>query len=152
MAKSKRNPKGSGAKSRYNKNYHPLLAEAFGRLGYIDEQIAEKLRICRKTLTNWKNAHPEFKKALNSGKSQVDDQVESALLKRALGYEIEEDKIMQYMGDPVIVPTLKHYPPEVIACIFWLKNRRPDKWRDKQEIESNTKMTVVLRAEDENPD
>lgn len=62
----------------------------------------------------------------------MDIQVENALLKRALGYDFQEAKIEKSDKDGVkIIQTLKHIPPDVGAAAFWLKNRRPDKWRDK---------------------
>jgi hypothetical protein len=48
-----------------------------------------------------------------------------------MGYSAPEDKIFNNDGKPLIVPTVKNYPPDTTAVIFWLKNRRPDEWRDK---------------------
>ena len=59
----------------------------------------------------------------------------SRLYKRAIGYEHDEDKIFNNQGEPLIVPTTKHVQPDTTAAIFWLKNRQPARWRDKQEIE-----------------
>jgi hypothetical protein len=36
---------------------------------------------------------------------------------------------------PVIVPYIEHVPPDVTACLFWLKNRDPQHWRDSQQLE-----------------
>jgi hypothetical protein len=44
-------------------------------------------------------------------------------------------KILQDKGVPIVVPFEQHYPPDTVACIFWLKNRRPDLWRDKVGLE-----------------
>ena len=70
--------------------------------------------------------------ALKKGKEIVDIQVENALLKRALGYEYMEERveISEKDGRKVIQMT-KTVPPDTTAQIFWLKNRRPDQWRDK---------------------
>jgi hypothetical protein len=57
------------------------------------------------------------------------------LYKRACGYEHPEDDIKNYMGEIIITPTIKHYPPDATSGIFWLKNRRPKEWRDKQEVD-----------------
>ena len=120
-----------GRPTKYNKEFHPLLAEYLATAGLIDKQIAEKLRISEQTLYTWKKNHPEFLEALNVGKEKPDDMVENALLERALGYEHDEDKIFNNNGNPLVVPTRKHYPPDTTAAIFWLKNRRSGKWRDK---------------------
>ena len=82
------------------------LLEGWARDGLIDEQIAEKIGINPATLYDWKKKYPEISEALKRGKEVIDYEVENALLLKAL------------CGD-------------VTAQIFWLKNRRPDKWRDK---------------------
>ena len=85
-----------------------LLLEGWARDGLIDEQIAENMGIVPSTLYRWKNEHEEISEALKKGKEIIDYEVENALLQKALG------------GDTT-------------AQIFWLKNRKPDKWRDKIE-------------------
>lgn len=120
-----------GRPTDYNPEFHPLLAESLAKNGLTDKEIAEKLGICEATLYNWRNEHEEFLEALKKGKDSVDDQVENAMLQRALGYSHPEDKIFQYEGSPIIVPTIKHYPPSEVAGIFWLSHRRPEKWPNK---------------------
>ena len=84
---------------------------------------------------DWKNKHPEISKSLKKGKEVVDIQVENALLKRALGYDYQEQRIEKSEKDGTkIIQTIKHVPADTTAQIFWLKNRRPDKWRDKPEV------------------
>lgn len=127
-----------GRPSKYNPDLHPLLAEYMATAGLTDAQMAEKLGITPQTLNNWKKDHTEFFDSLKIGKEKPDYLVENALLQRALGFEHDEDKIFQYNGEPVVVPTKKHYPPDPTSMIFWLKNRRPDRWRDKQNMEHST--------------
>ena len=84
------------------------------------------------TIDNWKTQHPEFLGALKEGKDYFDTvRVEKALVHRALGYSHEEDDIRAVNGEIVITPTVKHYPPDTTAAIFWLKNRQKERWRDK---------------------
>lgn len=110
------------------------LLEGWARDGLTDEQLAKKMGINRATLYDWKKKYPDISDALKKGKEIVDIQVENALLKRAFGYDYQEEKIEKSDKDGVkIVQTLKHIPPDITAQIFWLKNRRPDKWRDKPE-------------------
>ena len=97
------------AKGKYREWLEPdnlTLLQGWARDGLIDEQIAHNIGISTVTLYDWKNKFPEFAKAIKKGKEVVDYYVENALLKKALS------------GDTV-------------AMIFWLKNRRPDKWRDR---------------------
>ena len=114
------------AKGKYAEWLEPeglALLEGWARDGLTDEQLAEQCRISVSTLYAWKNSYPEISEALKGGKEVVDYQVEKALLQKAL------------CGD-------------VTAQIFWLKNRKPDKWRDKPEkVErSDDETGVVLLA------
>lgn len=125
--------------------------EGWARDGLTDEQIAHNIGIAVGTLYDWKNRFPEFSEALKKGKEVVDIQVENALLKRALGYEYEETKVMvDADGKKRVERIKKQVQPDVTAQIFWLKNRRPDRWRDKQELETTeSTKTVIVRGEDE---
>ena len=119
--------------------------EGWARDGLTDEQIAHNMGIATGTLYEWKNRFPELSEALKKGKEVVDIQVENALLKRALGYEYEETKvIVETDGRKRVERIKKHVLPDVTAQIFWLKNRRPDKWRDKKEIESPQVSRVII--------
>lgn len=110
------------------------LLEGWAREGLTDEQLAGKMRINPATLYDWKKKYPKISETLKKGKEIVDIQVENVLLKRALGYDYQEEKIEKSEKDGVkVVQTLKHIPPDVTAQIFWLKNRRPDRWREKPE-------------------
>lgn len=111
------------------------LLEGWARDGLTDAQLAEKMNIGARTLYDWKLKYPQISQALKKGKEVVDIQVENALLKRALGYDFQEEKIEKSDKDGVkVVQTIKHIPPDTTAQIFWLKNRRPDRWRDKPEL------------------
>lgn len=103
------------------------------KLGATDKDMAEAFEVTEQTLNNWKQAHPEFFESIKKGKAIADAEVASKLFHRATGYEHPEDDIKSVNGEIVITPTVKHYPPDTTAAIFWLKNRRPDLWRDKVE-------------------
>lgn len=127
------------AKGKYEEWLTPeglLKIEGWARDGLTDEQIAEKMGIVTSTLYEWKKQYSEISEALKSGKEVVDRQVENALLKRALGYEYEEVSEKYEMG--ILTErkiTKKQVVPDTTAQIFWLKNRKPDEWRDKQTVE-----------------
>lgn len=104
------------------------------RDGLTDEQIAEKIRVSRSTLNEWKKKYPDISDTLKRGKEIIDRQVENALLKRALGYRYNEDK---YVNGVLVERKVKEVAPDTTAGIFWLKNRKPDIWRDKQEIDNS---------------
>ncbi len=116
-----------------------LLIEGWARDGLTDEQIAGNMGVSRSTLNSWKDRYPDILDALKKGKEIVDRQVENALLKRALGYEYEEIKEKYEFGElSERTITKKQVVPDTTAQIFWLKNRKPKDWRDKQERLDNT--------------
>ncbi|WP_343225927.1 helix-turn-helix domain-containing protein [Luteolibacter marinus] len=123
-----------GRPSRYREEFAEQ-ARKLCRLGATDKELAEFFGVDVATLNRWKQRHAEFCESLKDGKCQADAEVADRLFKRATGYSHEDTKILQNNGAPVIVPTVKHYPPDTVACIFWLKNRRPDLWRDKVGLE-----------------
>lgn len=100
-------------------------------IGATDADIADFFEVDVRTIYRWKQAHPDFSQALKRGKEIADDLVEQRLFQRATGYSHDAVKIMQSDGKPLIVPYIEHCPPDTVAAIFWLKNRRPDQWRDK---------------------
>lgn len=107
------------------------LLAGWARDGLTDEQIAQNMGICRDTLIEWKKKYSDISDTLKKGKEVVDIQVENALLKRALGYSYIESSTEKTGNSVKQKITQKHVAPDVTALIFWLKNRRPDKWRDK---------------------
>ena len=125
------------AKGKYQRWLEPeglALLEGWARDGLTDEQIAAKIRINPATLYDWKKKFPKISEALKKGKEVVDFEVENALLKRALGYDFQETRVENSDKDGTkVVQTLKHIPGDPTAQIFWLKNRRPDKWRDRRD-------------------
>jgi hypothetical protein len=126
------------AKSKYDEHTFPLLAEGWARDGLTDEQIAHNLGISKDTFYRYQKKYPDFSDAIKRGKGPVDFEVENALLKRALGHNYEEvhQEIKKYKNGSKATVTKKtvHYlPPDVAACIFWLKNRRSKQWRERIE-------------------
>ena len=125
-----------------------LRLEAYARDGLTDEQIAHNIGINPATLYDWKKKYPEISEALKKGKEVVDIQVENALLKRALGYSYEEKKVEVSEEGTKVTKTIKEVVPDTTAQIFWLKNRRPDRWRDKQDIEHSGQIGGVTIVND----
>jgi hypothetical protein len=125
------------SKSKYNDNF-PTLAEGFARDGLSDKQIAKNLGIATSTFYEYQKKNPEFSEAVARGKAPVDIQVENALLKRALGYDVRERHIeTDGTGSPIKQKVItKHFEPDISAIKFWLVNRLGKKWSDKQKIEA----------------
>lgn len=113
------------------------LLEAWARDGLTNEQIAKNMGINPSTLYDYMNKFVEISNALKKGKEVVDIEVENALLKRALGYTITLYE--QKVDKDGCVHDLKkdvHIPGDTTAQIFWLKNRKPKNWKDKQNSEN----------------
>ena len=136
------------AKGKYQQWLEPeglTLLEGWARDGLTDEQIAVNMGISRSTLSDWKTKYSDISDALKKGKEVVDVEVENSLLKKATGYTVdlvktfkvrrveynESGKKILEQEELVHGIDQMHIPADTTAQIFWLKNRRPDKWRDK---------------------
>lgn len=107
------------------------------KLGATDRELAEFFGVSESTLNLWKLDYPSFSESLKRGKDESDARVEQSLYRRALGYSHDAVKIlMTKAGDVYREAYVEHYPPDTTACIFWLKNRQPDLWRDKFDVET----------------
>lgn len=121
-----------------------LRVKGWARDGLTNDQIAKNIGVHISTFCEWQNKYPEFSNAIKDGKAPVDTEVENALLKSALGYyvtvrkpiklktkrqlagkgTIEEERI-EYAEEQIYIQ------PQVVAQLFWLKNRKPAQWREK---------------------
>lgn len=117
-------------------------AEKLCKLGATDADIAEFFGLNVATIYRWKHDYPEFCEALKRGKEIADNLVEQRLFQRATGYSHDDVHVSNYQGEIKLTPLVKHYPPDTVACIFWLKNRKPEQWRDKQDHEHSGEVAV----------
>jgi len=118
-----------GRPSKYTEEF-AVQATKLCELGATDKDLADFFKVSLPTIWRWQFAHPEFCNALKVGKAPADDRVERSLFHKANGYSFQALKIMQDKGSVIKVPYTEHVPPDTTACIFWLKNRRPELWRD----------------------
>lgn len=107
------------------------------QLGATDQEIADFFEVDVRTVYRWKADSDEFCQALKAGKEIADERVERSLFQKAIGYEQDEVKIFMPANapEPVYAPYRAKVAPDTTAAIFWLKNRRPDLWRDKNQTE-----------------
>jgi hypothetical protein len=105
------------------------------QLGATDRELADFFDVSIDTITQWKSVHPRFSASLKVGKDEPDERVVRSLYQRAMGYSFDTEEIFVVGGEVTRVPVRKHVPPDVTACIFWLKNRRQQQWRDVHKLE-----------------
>lgn len=123
----------TGRPTLYRKEYVEQ-ARKLCEFGATEMELADFFEVSVMTIRNWAANHRPFFDALKLGKEQADERVKRSLYHKAIGYSFDAEKIFQYEGEPVKVPYREHIPPDTTACIFWLKNRRPDLWRDKIDV------------------
>lgn len=146
------NAGGKGKRTLYRPEF-VRIAEKLALLGATDAQMAEAFDVGERTFQSWKARHVELSAVLKAAKLVPDAEVAHSLYRRALGYSHPEDDIRTVsagngMSEIVITPTVKHYPPDTTAAIFWLKNRQPKLWRDKVEVESEVNMNLFPPKEE----
>jgi hypothetical protein len=122
--------------------------ERLCRTGAIDTDIAEFFNVAVSTVYEWKIAYPEFSEAIKRGKAKVDREVADKLIDRAMGakFVVQKEvklKSVSYLNGKKdseeerveVVDLHMEAPPDTQALIFFLKNRRPDLYRERQEVE-----------------
>lgn len=142
-----------------------LRIQGWARDGLTDKDISKNMRIGVSTLKEWKNRFEEIREALRIGKDSADRVVENALYKSACGYTVKVRKpvkVRQIEYDPTTGKKIResetwkqveeelHFPAQVTAQIFWLKNRKPDQWREKNDLAlgpSNGVLESILELE-----
>lgn len=147
--------------TRYRRHYADQV-EKLCILGATDRDLAHFFDVCEATINNWKNKYPKFLEAIKRGKEEADMKVAQKLHERATGYswlECQPIKIKEvYYNDQgkrcekehiEMVKVEKHTPPDATSMIFWLKNRKSDKWRDKQDINHSGGIQFIPIDEDD---
>ena len=116
-------------------------------LGADDEDLAGFFDVPPATLQEWLGSVPEFADAVRAGRTLADADVADRLWRRAVGFSHDAVRIFSHQGKALEGPYTEHYPPDTAACLFWLKSRQPEKWRDKIEHEHHA-VAEMLEALD----
>jgi hypothetical protein len=119
--------------SSYQAEYAEQARKLCLLLGADDEELAGFFEVPPATLQEWLASVPEFAAAIHSGRTLADADVADRLWRRAIGYSHAAVRIFSHQGTALEVAYTEHYPPDTTACLFWLKSRQPDRWRDKVE-------------------
>lgn len=139
-----------GPNTNYDPKYAPIAKQLCSR-GATDAEMADAFNVSTHTIRAWQATFPGFGDAVRAGKAEIfDPLVERALAMKAVGYavDVEEVKITKD-GDEIRYTVRKHFAPDTTACIFWLKNRQPEKWRDVWKIEHSGKPEIEKMTSEE---
>jgi len=128
----------AGRPTLYRSEYAEIARKACTE-GATNATLATRLAVARGTVDNWIATIPEFGEAVRKGRAIADDAVVSALYARATGFKQPAIKFFHYRGETKREEHTVHLPPDTHACIFWLRNRRPEEWREKREGEPEAK-------------
>lgn len=137
-----RPPNSSKKMDKFSSQDGLILLQGWARAGLTNEQIANNCGVRPQTLYEWFKRNPKIKEAIAKGKEVVDYEVENALYKSALGYEVVE-QVLDSNGNKKLVK--KYIPPNITAQIFWLKNRMPQMWRDQKQTEITGGLPIVIK-------
>lgn len=132
----------AGRPSKY-KDLDLTQVKAVAEKGWTDIEMAKFFEVAESTWYKWKLDYPQFSEVLKEWKAIADENVVRSLYERATGYAHSDTHISNYQGDITETPIVKHYPPDATSAIFWLKNRQPDKWRDKKEVEATVSLPDI---------
>ena len=120
--------------TKYNPKYHIPWIKGLARRGYTVDEIAGDLGVAPSTVKKWISENADLKEAVVRGRTLADVQVEDSLFRRARGFTKKVTKTVKE-GDKARTETAEEeVPPDTTACIFWLKNRAPDLWKDRQDV------------------
>lgn len=132
-AKPPEQHKPDGRPTQYRAQY-ATIAFGFAVAGYTDKEMAGFFGVSERTLNTWKLKHPKFLQSIQTGKEPANAKAASVLFKLATeGWQHKAVKIMQHEGASFEHEYIERFPPDAGLLRFFLKNRMPDKWRDKHE-------------------
>jgi hypothetical protein len=123
---------GPGRPTLYNPEHASRARELCAR-GATNPDLAGRFGVARSTIDLWLSTHPEFAEAVQQGRDMADACAVESLFSRVTGYTHQAEKVFIYCGETRTATYTVHVPPEVRACLFWLRNRRPEDWRAKPE-------------------
>lgn len=146
-----------GRPTKYKPDF-PKQAAKLCKLGATDTELADFFEIDISNLYRWYCSRPDFRDAIKTPKHQADDRVERSLFMKATGFWVDTEKLFLlkdefYDEDGKLIstsqrvhhePTRDYYPPDTGAIAWWQKNRRPDLWRDKHEVDVSGKVENVF--------
>jgi hypothetical protein len=123
------------------------IAHNYCLLGATNEDLGGFFGVTPRTIDNWIAGHPEFATAVREGKAVADARVARGLFQRAVGHEQRVERTVWHLGRERPVSDTLYYPPDIRACIFWLRNRQPRLWNGRTKmVEGDSDAWAALDA------
>lgn len=145
--KTEKKRPGPGRPSIFNEVLASKMIELFEK-GRTEEQVAKIMGVSISSLRLWKTQKTQFKWSVNEAKMKADEMVEASLYHKAIGYSHPEEKVFCNYGVITTHETIKHYPPETNAAIYWLNNRKPDKWKARVNVVVDESVPIEVGLPD----
>lgn len=136
-------------RTKYSKEICKKLEKEFAN-GATVEDACNNVGISIQVLYNWKNSGKiELIEAIKRGRERAINKVEHALFKNAMGFEYTEETAGKEKGkdgsEKVVIKKVKKFAyPNTTAQIFFLKNRNPAEWKDRQDISHSGNIGVQI--------
>ena len=152
------------ALSKYNSEYHDDWAWSLAIKGATNEEIAQAFGISTRTFIRWKQEHESLDKAVTEGKDIADAKVEKSLYQRAIGYKVTDEDVTVETDHRTgerrparVKKTTKNIPPDTMAIMYWLNNRRRTQWSQRQEValsagDDSEDVVIYLPVNGRDPD
>lgn len=131
-----------------------LRIESWASDKLTNEQIAENMGIAPRTLNTWINKHEQINQALKKGREPVVRHLENKLMQRALGYSYEEETVEMWMDEQgkkkqKKIVHKRHMPADSSLGMFFLKNYKPNKYRNYNELTKRQIEAEIKKLEAE---
>ena len=137
--------RGGGRPTLYKRKYAEI-ARGMCAQGATRADLADRFGVTIKTIVAWQLEHEEFCTSCKQGRVAADDRVEQSFYERAVGYTYDSEKLFVVEGEVIRAPIKEHVPPDPRAAEFWLRNRRPDRWKDAKQLETRVAEDDPLLA------
>ena len=122
---------------------HCEFARNYCLLGATNEELGGFFGVTSRTIDNWIAAHPEFATAVREARALADARVARCLYQRAVGHEHKVERTVWHLGKERTVDDTLYYPPDVRACIFWLRNRQPQFWSGRPKAPQDDQDVLI---------
>ncbi len=138
------------ARSAYNAQFHPAVAEKLYAFALTQSDIAEAFGVSQEEISDWERDHGEFHDACERGRLKITREVDTALHKLATGYVESGERPMKVEGELVMTPYRRQRPPNVAAIRLLLANGKTARDLSGDHLLKHLKLRTVFDIAAEN--